>query len=988
MPAEVKGADGGKTDAPLRVVFLVDITGSMGNQLEGVKQMLREYCRSARGVKVSIMTYTEDSKQGYTTYFTAEDPSELAAYVTGIKLCEPPDRRGVNASGGDGPENVLQGLAATSAVSLDERLLLFIVTDAPPHDASQRNNEAVNERRALVELGLAEDAGDVDMYRVLDRVLDARRGRVAICPLMYGVSGRALHFYAQCAALTGGLLLKSTGSGGAAALARTLQAIVDCVAGGAAARALEGFEVLGLTGFEEAEDESAPRAPPTRLCDTHEALLGLQKTVQTLAGRKWSRRAKACNLEGAVAALKLALSLGASKVPCPDLFTAALEHIDGPDQPFLKDAAVAAFRAAHAARLEPRPEQECLVSLESAQEAIAEAAGEGFGEDPDALMHVFLKLLLARLVDVKFPNDKDGNPDFMDPWSADIRNVGASTISAFAAMKFRDAATGMYKDPQTREEMSGVLVLAEPGDAFGSAVLQLASATPLLDLVTHYLLSGTVKLYRNIWAGSAASVLYRVMCDAAYDGALSERGWALARSVLHSLHVQGRPVAASVVKQMEQGHANPADAMSKLFAALLQVKASAKEPGSPLFTVFAQELVTGLLMQHKRLHPDEPSGLAPEALLKVPELAATAQHPLEQGLQVTLDAGWKERCAQAFSKHPTWKRSRQQLAYSFALLHADAAAAAAPEVAPAPAALHGNVFMESWFLGKRSARYTSTVAGGEVTHTPLPPSGPGFLKDLAVEWLRQTCAKEVTAQCRRRAAAAKAQLLERAMGLTGEADPNAALLACTLELAGTTYRLGRGDAKALLARGPPQWKRAVVLGSWTTESPSYLSRDFDEIVAHFEGKDKEEVADALRAKAVCKRAKANRQGHTAANPGPGAHRWSEGYAAARLAEKDRDKIKTYLGAMKAYTGWVDALGDSAKDRVLKKVALHLDDANRLKQLEAAKATVEAKAPAEVDRLEAFRGKFSLALLNKGAAYEPADRAKKPRLAPPARPKRT
>merc|ERR1719160_2275609 len=164
--------------------------------------MIRDYCRShqrqpgglgAAPIRISIMTYTEDSKRGYTSHFTSEDAGALADYAAGLKLCQPPEAPSVSANGGDGEENVLQGLAemyqAAGAgevrIGLDEEVLCFLITDAPPHGRRQENAEARNERRTLVELGMADPDGTVDMYRVLDRFLDQRGGRVIFVPLMY-----------------------------------------------------------------------------------------------------------------------------------------------------------------------------------------------------------------------------------------------------------------------------------------------------------------------------------------------------------------------------------------------------------------------------------------------------------------------------------------------------------------------------------------------------------------------------------------------------------------------------------------------------------------------------------------------------------------------------------------------------------------------------------------------------------------------------------
>jgi hypothetical protein len=129
----------------------------MSQQIEGVKQMIAEFCKIDRaGVNVHIITYTEDSKH---CYVTRSPPglhsAQLVQYVNSIKLSTPPGSVGVSASGGDGPENVV---AATTSLlqtfKASDNLLAFIITDDAPHHASFGvSQEAEAEKRWLTENG-------------------------------------------------------------------------------------------------------------------------------------------------------------------------------------------------------------------------------------------------------------------------------------------------------------------------------------------------------------------------------------------------------------------------------------------------------------------------------------------------------------------------------------------------------------------------------------------------------------------------------------------------------------------------------------------------------------------------------------------------------------------------------------------------------------------------------------------------------------------
>src|SRR3546814_19066454 len=77
----------------LQVVFLLDITGSMGSQMEGVKQMVSTFCAVEREhVEVTIGTFTESSAG---CFVSLSPPGlaaqQLVAYVQGITLCVPPN---------------------------------------------------------------------------------------------------------------------------------------------------------------------------------------------------------------------------------------------------------------------------------------------------------------------------------------------------------------------------------------------------------------------------------------------------------------------------------------------------------------------------------------------------------------------------------------------------------------------------------------------------------------------------------------------------------------------------------------------------------------------------------------------------------------------------------------------------------------------------------------------------------------------------------
>ncbi len=121
--------------AGLDVVFLIDTTGSMGGELGEVKDRVRqlsEALREARGterVRIGVVAYRDKGD----AYVTKGSPLETDV-ETSFRFLAALTAEG----GGDGPEDVLSGLA-TAIRDLnwdpgdDVEREIFLIGDAPPH---------------------------------------------------------------------------------------------------------------------------------------------------------------------------------------------------------------------------------------------------------------------------------------------------------------------------------------------------------------------------------------------------------------------------------------------------------------------------------------------------------------------------------------------------------------------------------------------------------------------------------------------------------------------------------------------------------------------------------------------------------------------------------------------------------------------------------------------------------------------------------------
>ena len=192
------------TQSNLQVVFIVDITGSMGSQIEGVKAMVSEFCAVDReGVDVHIWTYTEDSLNCYVSKSKAKlSSSELVQYTQSIRLCNPPDFPTANAGGGDAPENVVAGVVSLlESFESSQNLLVFLITDAPPHHkAFGSSSEAKAELKWLIDHKFE----TTDIFELLSLVIESLN--VTFVPILYNAAHNN-RWYQQAAVLTQGCIL-------------------------------------------------------------------------------------------------------------------------------------------------------------------------------------------------------------------------------------------------------------------------------------------------------------------------------------------------------------------------------------------------------------------------------------------------------------------------------------------------------------------------------------------------------------------------------------------------------------------------------------------------------------------------------------------------------------------------------------------------------------------------------------------------------------
>lgn len=513
----------------LEVAFLLDITGSMGSQIDGVKLMVSQFCSIERpGVNVHIITFTENSKNCYVTHSsTGLNSAKLVEYVNSIKLSTPPGTSGIVAPGGDGPENVV---AATTMLlkqfEPSDNILAFIITDdAPHHKSFGASAEAEAEKRWLTENGFENH----DIFARLNELVETLN--ITIVPVLYG-QAHAYKWYQQAALLTDGLVLCPQ-IADSYVLADGLGLILDAVQRLAVTRQIDagdlqnlnGFAVLGLNFDDfvplESDPESLGECKRQAVLhrDANEikaSLLGLlETTFDRFSGKKSAKRCRAVDASVIAASVRVLVVSMLHAVDSPLVANDDFERNVAKLMQVLERSGAESKKSEmklvnllvenigelkEKLKLVDKSDKtsvQCLITLNSALEYL-----NGLEQMPSteeevaAWMEMAMQLSMCRLLNITFPLDFYGKPDFNDAWAASIRFIElATTLSASSAAKLRNAETGIYVDPLSRRENTTAMIVAHPNDAVLSVIYKcLTCLASLLGLIQSYLVSGGLKV--------------------------------------------------------------------------------------------------------------------------------------------------------------------------------------------------------------------------------------------------------------------------------------------------------------------------------------------------------------------------------------------------------------------------------------------------------------------------------------------------------------
>lgn len=980
----------------LEVVFLIDITGSMGNQIEGVKQMVSAFCQVDRPmINIHIWTFTESPGCHVTRSPKNLKSKELVEYTQSIKLCCPPGLPNVNAGGGDGPENVTAGIASLlDEFESNENLLCFVITDAPPHHlAYGMGKETKTEIEWLKNKGFE----DTDIFVVLCEVIDSLN--VTFVPVLFGQAIQNV-FYQQAAAMTDGILLCPISSNSellASGLVMLLEAFqkvsvsrdLQLVSNLDIEKLASGFKILAVPEdlkiietdpkLNSELQKSIPYISSSK--DILEKILGLFKTtIDRFSGKKSAKRCKTVNPEHMSKSIKLFLHsllyTTSSKLHQKDLLDRSISELSdllttlkSSDQKYewehsmltkyIKDLDSLKENFQNFSKTE-KTSIECMVSLEKVAQSL-----QGLVEIPvseqelSQWMDLILQLCVVRLINVRFPNDSEGKPDFADAWSATFSFIEySSVLSAASALQLRSKEDFLYTAPVTLTKNNAALIVAHPDDRQLTQIYKSLSYFPTLQgLIQSHLVSGSFKVFPSILQGLQASVFWHITRQV-HEKSYTDSQWELIRCIVHSLRNSAYNVTPSIYSSLkEQKCLNPVDNISKLLAGYLnffntQVPNNLQTALRLLFEELSADCIAYEF--RKRLNPDNANKCnlptdkeITECFVDFEEIQkfdpCSGIHFFEDVVKGNqqLSPDFIERISEKLKNNcKTLKNAVEVFKVFCNVLAADLNKSSVLEAfdrveckelesVVKDEELQG-LFVESFLLRKRTGRYSLDETSKEWKRESLDRVDKKVLYENCVKIVADTLNEYFLSWNSVRKNNILNVMIKRILEFDGHTieDYNKFLSSLEHQIGPISLKFSRIYSMAALnaLTGPDLENKlrtvglSLLLGDWTNAPPSSLRRSLPEILKIYSNlTDLHPILQTeILKEVVCSRpaGSPNRHGHTVENQFPGIRNWSQEYEDRILSFNKGNNKKVHLAKMKEFTLFyqqtVDDLANSQK----------------------------------------------------------------------------
>lgn len=878
------------------ISFIMDITGSMSGQLYEVKTMISKFLTSIdieqEKLNVNIITYTENQKGSYVSTFTATNNEELKKLNKDVQNidCSIDPFTKTYANGGDGDENVMLGLYKFQEMvkHRNNGHICFIITDASFHTDS--SNESKAEQSELLKCGYQDI---YDPYVMLQRILETLNHKIVFCPILYGYSA-CIHFYSQMALLTSGVVLIP--QRGTSTLGNALTQIIKSLIHESPIELdNKDFNILDISEIDIIEKyDRTYKYKPKHSSELDEELLGLKRVLSIVkSGKKVNKRMGSINqilltnyfkfVKECLLKLKTNDSRDISSL------------LDGLED-FDKNIMLNTYASLDQISSNKQNEVSCYITMESISEIIEELNLDDVEINMETWCETVMKVLFVNFVNIKFRKDSSGNDDLEDSWSAFVENVSKSElISAYSASKVR-TEDSLYEDPLTRITYNSVNIISPVNDKLANTIYKIISSTPLLDIISTYMIIGSLNSYRNLSIGINSATLYYLLKT--HDSEVTSN---VIHNCINTIKTTTRP---GVTKKLVEDP-GPEMPISKIMTAFIRFSNNVT---NETVKKLSKEWIIA-----ERQEFDLKNIFPPENYYKFDIDVIKQQHPLEMDKPIINYESVKDK----LSIHPSYQPIFDKLTRFFRLINVSEDMFNKN--------IYDTLFEETLLYNKRSERYMFDT--DKKIH--IKKEDETMNKQL-IRWIKNEMNDTIVKYQKQRTEILKNTLMDHIKNYNFIEDDqfNIFLKNNVITLFNKDYRLTRQDAFSNKLSLDKLY--TIIMGNWSSEPVNSLicySKSIDNLFIndHRYETIKSELYKKIN---FCVRPVSNRLGHTIFNPGRHPIYYTEDYAFKRGYNWGGILFK-----MKEYKEYalkvLEEEKDSDKFPIINIAIHHFYDANRL-----------------------------------------------------------
>ena len=626
----------------LQVVFLIDVSYSMSNELSSIKNMITQFeKKSPNGLNINIWTFSEF----FNVCFISKSPksihsNEVAISLNKIGLCVPHDysnRKKNHQFRKYSQKNIVAAFVSLlESFKYDENILVFIITDSSPHHKCYgHSRESEAERVWLAERNFK----NLDIFYLQKMVIETLK--ITVIPILYNDAIK-FKYYHQAALMSNGLVLVPKSNN----LVKGLTSLLFVLKNTSKPFSIENchYENVAFI-FEESEilditinkisilthdpktiDECIATIDFINQENFKYTSLGLLKTsLETTstetASLKMLTLFNSWNVNSQVigASLKVIIMLALDFIDSPlfkknvydesvDLLSSHLGSFKSNEIKKLAEWKNSFSKFKNAiSDVNDVTQQKCVITLSSVLESIQNL--EEIPENDTNIskwMRILLELILCRLINIPLTMDQNGEYEFLDPWRTPNWHFELSTtISAYSAMKLRNLNNGKYIDPYSRRKNTAAIILPHPNDVIQTFIYKTLAALPSLHgLLQCYLVTGGLPMFPFFACGIQSSCIFNIISRIRLDQNIKQSEWQVIRSFVWATRINGSTQALNILKCWKQNkQLNPVDNVAKLTTAIFIFfkNEKSKQEIKKILTMLLEEISADLISHSKKM---------------------------------------------------------------------------------------------------------------------------------------------------------------------------------------------------------------------------------------------------------------------------------------------------------------------------------------------------------------------------------------------------